>query len=199
MLRNEPLLNALLVNLLMGTIWHYATFFLCISIKTEHFDANRARYRPRKWEKEGKWYADHLKINKWKDFLPQHVGKDGFSKDHLDDVSLEYIDEFILETCRGEWNHTANCLFAVVLFLTNAFSIALVLTILLFLGNLPFAVIQRYNRFRLQKLRRTLVKKAERAKRLEARRSASETSSENDINMVIDTEDGESKSGTVSG
>ena len=103
MLRNEPLLNALLINLLLGTIWHYATFFLCISIKIEHFDSKRARYQPRKWEKNGKWYADHLKINKWKDFLPQHIGKDGFSKDHLDDVSIEYLDEFILEkaSCNG--------------------------------------------------------------------------------------------------
>lgn len=170
MLRNEPLLNALLINLLLGTIWHYATFFLCISIKLEHFDSNRARYQPRKWEKNGKWYADHLKINKWKDFLPQHIGKDGFSKDHLDDVSLEYIDEFILETCRGEWNHIANCWFAVVLFIANSFWVALILTILLFLGNLPFAIIQRYNRFRLIKLKNTLIKKAERAKKLEARK-----------------------------
>lgn len=172
MLRNEPLLNALLINLLLGTIWHFATFFLCISIKIEHFDSSRARYQPRKWEKNGKWYADYLKINKWKDFLPQHVGKDGFSKDHLDDVSLEYIDEFILETCRGEWNHIANCYFAVVLFLANSFWIAFILTILLFLGNLPFAIIQRYNRFRLMKLKNTLIKKAERAKRLESGRKA---------------------------
>lgn len=199
MLKNEPLLNTLLIDLLMGTIWHFATFFLCISIKPEHFDANRARYRPQKWEKEGKWYADHLKINKWKDFLPQHVGKDGFSKDHLDDVSLEYIDEFIFETCRGEWNHIANCFFAVILFLTNSFGIALILTILLFLGNLPFAIIQRYNRFRLQKLKRTLVKKAERAKKLEARQKTSTKSSNSKTEIISESADDETASETVSG
>ncbi len=191
MLRNEPLLNALLINLLLGTIWHYATFFLCISIKTEHFDANRARYRPRKWEKNGKWYADHLKINKWKDFLPQHIGKDGFSKDHLDDVSIEYIDEFILETCRGEWNHIANCLFAVILFLANSFGIALILTILLLLGNLPFAIIQRYNRFRLVKLKNTLIKKAERAKRVKIRKK----DAQDPINAALEDSDGKAVSG----
>ena len=191
MLRNEPLLNALLINLLLGTIWHYATFFLCISIKTEHFDANRARYRPRKWEKNGKWYADHLKINKWKDFLPQHIGKDGFSKDHLDDVSIEYIDEFILETCRGEWNHIANYLFAVILFLANSFGIALILTILLLLGNLPFAIIQRYNRFRLVKLKNTLIKKAERAKRVKIRKK----DAQDPINAALEDSDGKAVSG----
>lgn len=190
MLRNEPLLNALLINLLLGTIWHYATFFLCISIKIEHFDSKRARYQPRKWEKNGKWYADHLKINKWKDFLPQHIGKDGFSKDHLDDVSIEYLDEFILETCRGEWNHIANCYFAVVLFIINPFWTAFILTILLFLGNLPFAIIQRYNRFRLVKLKNTLIKKAERAKKLEARKK-----SKTKEQVSIRDSDGETVSG----
>ncbi len=165
MLREQPFLNVLLINLLLGAIWHYATFFLCISISTRAFNAELKMYRPHKWERQGKFYNDVLKINRWKDFLPQHIGKDGFSKDHIDDVSIEYLDEFIMETCRGEWNHTMNCLFAVVLFFINTFPIALLFTFCLFLGNLPFAIIQRYNRFRLQKLRHTLVRKMEREAR----------------------------------
>ncbi|MGN0470510.1 MAG: hypothetical protein ACI4GV_06315 [Acutalibacteraceae bacterium] len=165
MLKDQPFLNALLINILLGAVWHYATFFLCISINKSAFDPNRKMYQPHKWEKGGKFYSDVLKINKWKDFLPQHVGKDGFSKDHLDDVSIEYLDEFIMETCRGEWNHTMNCLFAIALLLMNDLPFGIFLTIALLLGNLPFAVIQRYNRFRLQKLRKTIIRKQERAAR----------------------------------
>lgn len=168
MLRDQPIINTLLINLLLGAVWHYATFFLCISINISAFDPKRRIYQPHKWEKEGKFYNDVLKINKWKDFLPQHIGKDGFSKDHIDDFSIEYIDEFILETCRGEWNHSMNCVFAVVLMIINNFTIGIILTILLWLGNMPFAIIQRYNRFRLQKLRKTLVRKQERANRKNA-------------------------------
>lgn len=165
MLRDEPILDTLLVNLLLGTIWHFATFFLCISINVKHFDSKKRWYRPKKWEKDGKWYADHLKINKWKDFLPQHVSKDGFSKEHLDDVSIEYLDEFIMETCRGEWNHGMNCLFAVVIFLINSFTVAICLAPLVIIGNLPFALVQRYNRFRLERVRSTIIKKQKRAKK----------------------------------
>ena len=165
MLRDQPFINALLINLLLGAVWHYATFFLCVSINTSAFDANRRMYQPHKWERGGKFYSDVLKINRWKDFLPQHIGKDGFSKDHIDDVSIEYIDEFIMETCRGEWNHTVNCMFTIILFIINNFLMALVLSLLLFIGIMPFAVIQRYNRFRLQKLRKTIVRKMERESR----------------------------------
>lgn len=188
MLREQPVINTLLINLLLGAVWHYATFFLCISINKSAFDARRKIYQPHKWEKDGKFYNDVFKINKWKDFLPQHIGKDGFSKDHIDDVSIEYIDEFIMETCRGEWNHTMNCAFAIALMLMNDLLTGIILTLLLWAGNLPFAIIQRYNRFRLQKLRKTLIRKQERANRQAAKKtSAVNQSAVTDENTVNQT------------
>lgn len=165
MLKDLPLFNTLIINVMLGIIWHYATFFVCIFRHKNAFSPDRKMFRPHKWERDGKIYSDILKINRWKDHLPQHIGKNGFSKDHLDEVSPEYLDEFILETCRGEWNHRANCWFAAVLFLLNRFWLACLLTVFLLLGNLPFAAIQRYNRFRLQKLKKALLRKAERETR----------------------------------
>lgn len=164
MLKEQTIFGSIIINILLGSIWHFITFIICVSVDNSFFDADKKLYRPHKWEKNGKFYSDVLKINKWKDFLPQHIGKDGFSKDHLDDTSVPYLDEFIMETCRAEWNHTMNCIYAVILFIINDFLMAFVLTIVLFLLNLPFAVIQRYNRFRLQKLRSTIIRKAEKAR-----------------------------------
>ena len=168
MLREQPILNILVINLLLGTVWHYAVFFLCVFIDTKHFDERKRMYLPEKWERGGKFYTNTLKIQKWKDALPQHIGKDGFSKDHLDDVSVDYLNEFIMETCRGEWNHRLNCFFAVVLIVINDFWVALFLTICLLVGNIPFVIIQRYNRFRLQKLRDYMIRKQEREIRTES-------------------------------
>ena len=95
--------------------WHVAVFLACVKIPTAFFDATKSRYLPKKWEKGGRWYRDNLKIQLWKDKLPQHIGKGGFSKAHLTDVSIEYLDEFIMETCRGEWMHLTNCLCGVVM------------------------------------------------------------------------------------
>ena len=157
--RDQSFLNAMIINILLAAVWHFATFIICVSVNTSFFDPEKKMYHPKKWERDGKFYSDVLKINRWKDLLPQHIGKDGFSKDHLDDVSVEYLDEFIMETCRGEWNHTMNCMLSIILVIINNLIIGLVLSLLLFLGNLPFAIIQRYNRFRLQKLRKTIIRK----------------------------------------
>lgn len=162
MLKELPPVDTLIIDLLLGILWHYATFFLCIFRSRKAFSPERRMFRAHSWERDGKIYSSLLKINRWKDHLPQHIGKKGFSKNHLDGVSPDYLDEFILETCRGEWNHRANCWFALVLFILNPFGLALLLTLLLLLGNMPFAVIQRYNRFRLQKLKQTLLRKSAR-------------------------------------
>ncbi len=163
MINDKHFFNVLMINILLGVIWHYATFFLCIMKKNEDYSPDRRMYRPHKWERGGRFYSDTLHINKWKDRLPQHIGKNGFSKDHLDDISIEYIDRFIRETCRGEWNHSMNCLFAIVLLIINKPLTGAFLTLLLLIGNVPFIFIQRYNRFRLQKLRSLILKKKRQA------------------------------------
>ena len=153
-LRDLSGLQIFLWSVIIIAAWHVAVFLACVKIPTAFFDATKSRYLPKKWEKGGRWYRDNLKIQLWKDKLPQHIGKGGFSKEHLTDVSIEYLDEFIMETCRGEWMHLTNCLCGVVMLVVNSLGIGLLFAFLILLGNLPFAVIQRYNRFRLQILRK---------------------------------------------
>jgi glycosyl-4,4'-diaponeurosporenoate acyltransferase len=86
--------------------------------------------------------------------VPQHIGKNGFSKRHLKDMSIDYLDEFIFETCRGEWMHLKNCICAVVTLLINPLLVGIVISFLIMLANVPFAAVQRYNRFRLMTLRK---------------------------------------------
>lgn len=159
MLREQSFFNALIVNILLAVIWHLSSFIFCVSVDTKFFDPEKRMYQPKSWERGGRFYCDALHIQKWKDLMPQHIGKDGFSKDHLDAVSVEYLDEFIMETCRAEWNHTINCLMCILLLLINRLLTAVFLSLLLFMGNLPFVMIQRYNRFRLQKLRKVIIRK----------------------------------------
>ena len=162
MLGTHNVFNALIINILLGTAWHCASLFMCTVIDLNRFSPDKRIYRPHRWEKDGRFYSEVMHINKWKDRLPQHVGKNGFSKSHLDSLSPEYIDRFIAETCRGEWNHKVNCLFALVLLSINKFYLGLLLSILLISGNLPFICIQRYNRLRLQKLRSMIVRRSQR-------------------------------------
>ena len=154
--------NILLVNAILMILWHYSMFLACISLKKSSMDPKRPMFQPKEWEKGGKWYSKYLKINLWKDLLPQHVGKGGFSKEHLTDLTVEYLDEFIMETCRGEWDHRMCCLYCIISFIVNPvlynFQVALIFALLALIINLPFVAIQRDNRFRLQVLRKRLLR-----------------------------------------
>jgi len=50
--------------------------------------------------------------------------------------------------------HMNNCLCAVVVLIINPLLVGVIFSLFILLGNMPFAVIQRYNRFRLQVLRK---------------------------------------------
>ena len=154
MLKNLSFLNMLVWNLVIAGLWHLVVFLICIRMPQSAFDPEKERYAPKQWEHGGRWYRDTLKIQFWKDRVPQHIGKNGFSKQHLTEMSIDYLDEFIAETCRGEWMHLKNCICAVVTLLINPLLVGIVMTFLIMLANAPFAAVQRYNRFRLLILRK---------------------------------------------
>ncbi len=154
MLKNLSFLNMLVWNLVLIGLWHLVVFLACTKLSSSRFDPGKGRYAAKPWEHGGRWYRDNLKIQLWKDRLPQHIGKDGFSKQHLTDLSVDYLDQFILETCRGEWMHMKNCVCAILVLLINPLLVGVIASFFILLGNLPFAVVQRYNRFRLQVLRK---------------------------------------------
>jgi len=151
-------LDMFLWNLLIVGIWHVCIFIACIKFPKSTFDPSREKFRPKAWEHGGKWYKEKLKIQTWKDKVPQFIGKDGFSKQHFTDVSIDYLDQFIFETCRGEWTHRKNCASILITLLINPLIPGIFFSFLILLGNVPFALIQRYNRFRLQTLRKKLLR-----------------------------------------
>ncbi len=158
MFKNSSFLDMLVWNLAFVGMWHIVFYFACMKAPDSMFDASKARYEARTWEHGGRWYRDNLKIQFWKDRLPQHNGKSGLSKEHFNGDSIEYIDMFIMETCRGEWLHLKDCICAVIVLIVNPFLVGMVLSLFILIGNVPFAVVQRYNRFRLQVLRKKRIR-----------------------------------------
>lgn len=98
-----------------------------------------------------------LRLNKWKDRLPEWGKVWHFEKKNLDkELSLKYVDQFILETKYSEIGHLGMAVagFACVLvnpgdYVVMAFSCSI---INLFI-QMPFCLIQRYNRPRLLRLK----------------------------------------------
>lgn len=155
MLTSSSALQTITTNIFLIIIWDLLIFLLCIKLDKKFFSPDRRLFQIRKWERDGQFYTNVLHIKKWKDLLPQHIGKNGFSKRNLtkfSKLSTSYIQEFIFETCRAEWNHTMCCLFPLVSFSINTFNYALTFSFVSIITNLPFIFIQRYNRIRLKKL-----------------------------------------------
>lgn len=144
-------------------IYHLIAFLLCVHLPGRFFHPSRKRYQSFKWEQGGRWYQKRLRINSWKDRLPQHVGKGGFSKESLTGVSLEYLDAFLREICRAEWYHTG-CLFLLLPLLIGCFwaPSLLILVLALLVLHLPFLAIQRYNLARLLPLRNRIARRSAR-------------------------------------
>lgn len=144
------------VNFMFLVIWHIIILVLSRIFKDSYFDPKKNMYLERKWENNGKFYVDILKIKKWKDKLPQYIAKNGFSKRNLECISKlnkEYIEKFIIETCRAEWNHFMCCMYWIVAVSTNSGFCGVFFSVISVIANLPFLFIQRFNRIRLNKIR----------------------------------------------
>ena len=116
------------------------------------FNHDRFIYSIKSWELDGNFYINFLKIKKWKDKLPQFVTKDGFSKRSFTRLDREYIEKFVFETCRAEWNHLMCCMYFVISIFINTWINAIIFSVVPIIVNLPFLFIQRFNRIRLYKL-----------------------------------------------
>jgi glycosyl-4,4'-diaponeurosporenoate acyltransferase len=135
--------------------WHLMILLVSMCLKPSFLDPRKSLYASRKWEKNGSFYIKKLRIKKWKDFLPQYVARGGFSKRHLESnekFNEKYINVFIIETCRAEWNHVMCSMYFIVSFSINSLCYALVFSTIPLIVNIPFIAIQRYNRIRLKKL-----------------------------------------------
>ena len=127
--------NMFFWNIIIVSAYHFIIFAICVKLPQSSFDENKSRYQMKKFERNGKFYKQTLKINVWKEHVPQFTGKDGFSKEHMsNNVSIIFT------------------------FLANPPGYSLFFTFFVLLINMPCTAIQRYNRFRLQTLRKRLIR-----------------------------------------
>ncbi|WP_226582687.1 glycosyl-4,4'-diaponeurosporenoate acyltransferase [Halobacillus litoralis] len=110
-------------------------------------------FSPCKWEKHGRFY-EHFYIKKWKNRLPEArkwMNK-GRGKKAMSIRDPEQTEIFYLMTNRSEISHWLQILPAPLFFLFNPVWAGWIMVAYALLFNLPFIMIQRYNRARLWKV-----------------------------------------------
>jgi len=117
--------------------------------------------------KEKKFY-EKLKIRLWKDKIPEIGHFTGFRKNKLaDPQSVEYVDRFLLESCYGEIGHFFSLFTGFTLLFLYPLSdiwfvLAIPVAIINLFLNLPSLLVLRYNSYKLEVLRKSLLKKQQR-------------------------------------
>jgi len=110
--------------------------------------------RPRRFETGGRWYRRRLRVDRWKDKVPEagDLFRGGVSKRRLPAYDVGGLQAFARETRRAELAHWWAMCCGPVFVLWNPPLAAGLLIGYGVLVNLPFIAIQRYNRFRIQAL-----------------------------------------------
>lgn len=111
-------------------------------------------FRPRPFERDGRFYGRWFGIRRWKDLVPDGAGwfKGGFRKGGLGATDNAYFERFIVETCRGEFVHWMVFAAGLLFFLCNPPGVGLAMMLYAAIANVPCILIQRYNRVRMRQL-----------------------------------------------
>ncbi len=118
------------------------------------FRADRFPYRACRWEREGRLW-ETLRVPRWKDRVPDMsrllscIMAEKRLHERPDRATLEGM---LRETCVAEWVHGLLALIGLAQLLLRKTWLGRALGLLYAFGNLPFMMIQRYNRPRLMRL-----------------------------------------------
>lgn len=161
--------NSFIVGLkitLLSTVFYTALniglAFLVRLFPKRLYNPDLAFYREHAFEK--KLYK-RLQVAKWKDKFPEKGSMVGFSKKSLKSPpDPAYVNQFITETCIGEFVHYLWAIFGFLslplTFLVDGtgryMHVFAIMATLNLLVQIFFSIIQRYNRPRLIKLKRML-------------------------------------------
>lgn len=154
-----PFWKSLIYLLVLGLLSHW----IGEALPRKWFSWDRFPYRAWRWEREGKIY-EKLGIRAWKDRLPDksRVVKSMVPKRVGGCPTSHSVYRLVRETCVAESVHFALCLLAFpIAFFWESFAGALIV-LLYIICNIPFIMIQRYNRPALIALAKKLEKREER-------------------------------------
>jgi glycosyl-4,4'-diaponeurosporenoate acyltransferase len=144
----------IVVDVVAWGAFHAATGYAAHRLDESRLNGDGWLLRPRRFETAGRWYRRRLQIDRWKDRVPEagDLFRGGVSKRHLPTYDVAGLQLFVRETRRAELAHWCAMGCGPVFVLWNPPLAAGLLIGYGVVVNLPFIVIQRYNRFRIQAL-----------------------------------------------
>lgn len=153
----------------MKKLWRSVLYLAAISLLSNlaggcirrDFRTDAFPFKPYAFEKNGRFY-DRLRIRRWKDRVPDMSKYLRFlPRKALTDTSRGRVKLLVQETCVAELVHAALMVLALPVLLCQEWWATLMVAVYDLVGNLPFIMIQRYNRPRLLRLEEKLERREE--------------------------------------
>ena len=144
----------------MKKLWQSVLYLAVISVLSNlagmcigrNFRADAFPFKPYAFERQGRFY-EKLRIRKWKNRVPDMSKYLRFlPRKQLTDTSCGRVKLLVQETCVAELVHGGLMILALPVLLCREWWAVLLVAVYDLLGNLPFILIQRYNRPRLLRL-----------------------------------------------
>ncbi len=145
--------------LLMAGIVGLLAHVLGEALPRTAFSYQKFPYKPYAWEQQGKFYSK-LAIERWKNKLPDksRVVKSTVEKSLRSSHGPAQMERLIQETCVAELVHWVLLIISPLFLLVLHTPVGILVTAIYGLSNLPFIMIQRYNRPRLVRMHDKLLK-----------------------------------------
>ncbi len=142
----------ILVNIIAWGFFHFFISYLCFKIPISFFLESNRFFKIKKWEQSGEIWQKLLLVKKWKGFLidGSSIAKKSYNKSHLHGKRKNDLMVFAAETKRAELTHFLLILPAPLFFLWNPVWAGWIMIIYALIANLPFIIVQRYNRGRIE-------------------------------------------------
>lgn len=142
-------------NLVGWPVIHLAIGYVALRIPPQNFASDTWLTAPRPWEQDGHLYRDWLAIRKWKSLLPDGAPwLGGFAKAKLPKRKPTALAQFLIETRRAEIAHWCMLGCLPIFFIWNPPWACWVMTAYALAANLPCILVQRCNRFTLNRIAR---------------------------------------------
>jgi glycosyl-4,4'-diaponeurosporenoate acyltransferase len=153
------------VDVVAWGVFHAATGYAAHRLGDERLRRDGFVLRQRAFESGGRFYRRRLRIHRWKDRLPEAgaLFAGGVSKRQLPSADVAGLEQFVRETRRAELGHWWAMACSPLFVLWNPPLPAALLMGYGVLVNLPFILIQRYNRFRTQAILERLSRRGSRS------------------------------------
>jgi glycosyl-4,4'-diaponeurosporenoate acyltransferase len=146
---------ALLVDVLVLAGWSVAVGWWAARRPLERLTGEGWLLRLRPWEAGGNWYERHLRVRRWKDWLPEAgTWFGGLSKRRLPERSKGGLARFRAECVRAELTHWLAMAALPVFFVWSPWWLASCLLVGGLVVNGPCVVVPRWNRARIDGRRR---------------------------------------------